>query len=79
VAAEHTDGRAAKGPIDVLAARLVPKPDTVDVIVASNLFGNTAADLAVAIVESTGMASSANRNVARCYPSVQRPLSRARR
>jgi tartrate dehydrogenase/decarboxylase / D-malate dehydrogenase len=35
--------------VDALAARLVLKPPSVDVIVASNLFGNSLSDLAVVV------------------------------
>ncbi|MCW2539513.1 MAG: tartrate dehydrogenase [Frankiales bacterium] len=48
--------------IDALAARLVLKPHTVDVIVASNLFGDILSDLVAAVAGSIGVAPSANLN-----------------
>ena len=48
--------------IDALAARLVLKPRSMDVNVASNLFGDILSDLAAAVAGSIGVAPSANLN-----------------
>jgi tartrate dehydrogenase/decarboxylase/D-malate dehydrogenase len=56
--------------VDSLAARLVAKPETLDVIVASNLFGDILTDLGAAISGSMGIAPSANLNPERKYPSL---------
>ncbi len=60
--------------IDALAARLVLKPHSVDVIVASNLFGDILSDLAAAIAGSIGVAPSANLNPPRHHPSMFEPV-----
>ncbi len=56
--------------IDSLAARLVAKPESLDVIVASNLFGDILTDLGAAISGSLGLAPSANLNPEKRYPSL---------
>ena len=60
--------------IDALAARLVLKPQSVDVIVASNLFGDILSDLAAAVAGSIGVAPSANLNPPRRHPSMFEPV-----
>jgi tartrate dehydrogenase/decarboxylase / D-malate dehydrogenase len=60
--------------IDALAARLVLKPRSVDVIVASNLFGDILSDLAAAAAGSIGVAPSANLNPPRRHPSMFEPV-----
>ena len=56
--------------VDSLAARFVAKPETLDVIVASNLFGDILTDLGAAISGSMGIAPSANLNPERKFPSL---------
>lgn len=56
--------------IDSLAARFVSHPESLDVIVASNLFGDILTDLGAAISGSLGLAPSANLNPERRYPSL---------
>src|SRR5205814_489009 len=46
--------------VDALAARMITHPDSVDVIVASNLFGDILTDLGAAITGSLGIAPGAN-------------------
>jgi tartrate dehydrogenase/decarboxylase/D-malate dehydrogenase len=60
--------------IDILAAHLVSRPETFDVIVASNLFGDILSDLGPAIVGSIGIAPSANLNPERRFPSMFEPV-----
>ena len=60
--------------VDALAARMVTHPDTVDVIVASNLFGDILTDLGAAISGSLGIAPGANINPERRYPSMFEPI-----
>jgi len=60
--------------IDALAARLVLKPNSVDVIVASNLFGDILSDLAAAVAGSIGVAPSANLNPPKQHPSMFEPV-----
>jgi tartrate dehydrogenase/decarboxylase/D-malate dehydrogenase len=60
--------------IDALAAELVLRPHTHDVIVASNLFGDIISDLAAAVVGSLGVAPSANLNPEARFPSMFEPV-----
>ena len=60
--------------VDALAARMVTHPHTVDVIVASNLFGDILTDLGAAVSGSLGMAPSGNINPERKYPSMFEPI-----
>src|SRR5712692_6241776 len=60
--------------VDALAARMVTHPDTVDVVVASNLFGDILTDLGAAISGSLGIAPGANINPERRYPSMFEPI-----
>jgi tartrate dehydrogenase/decarboxylase/D-malate dehydrogenase len=46
--------------VDALAARLIRDPASVDVVVASNLFGDILTDIAAALQGGLGMAASAN-------------------
>ncbi|MFJ7726899.1 tartrate dehydrogenase [Neobacillus sp. NPDC097160] len=60
--------------IDALAAFFVSKPETMDVVVASNLFGDILTDLGAAIVGGLGIAPSANINPEKKYPSMFEPV-----
>ena len=60
--------------IDALGARLVLKPHSIDVVVASNLFGDMLSDLAAAVAGSIGVAPSANLNPPRRHPSMFEPV-----
>ena len=46
--------------VDALCARMVRNPESLDVVVASNLFGDILTDLAAALQGGMGMAASAN-------------------
>ncbi|GAA3927257.1 tartrate dehydrogenase [Hymenobacter algoricola] len=56
--------------VDSMTARMVSQPETVDVFVASNLFGDILSDLGAALTGSMGLAPSANLNPERHYPSL---------
>ena len=60
--------------IDALAAMVVLHPQELDVVVASNLFGDILTDLGAAVVGSIGMAPSANLNPERQHPSMFEPV-----
>jgi isocitrate/isopropylmalate dehydrogenase len=70
VAAEYPDVEHEQQLIDSLAARFVAHPESLDVVVASNLFGDILTDLGAALSGSLGLASSANLNPQRRYPSL---------
>ena len=60
--------------VDALAARMITAPDTLDVIVASNLFGDILTDIGGALQGSLGLPASANLNPERVYPSLFEPV-----
>ncbi|HTU32459.1 MAG TPA: isocitrate/isopropylmalate family dehydrogenase, partial [Candidatus Acidoferrum sp.] len=57
---DYPDVRADQFHIDILSAHFVRRPDSFDVVVASNLFGDILSDLGPAVVGSIGIAPSAN-------------------
>src|SRR5688500_19223373 len=60
--------------VDALAARMVTHPQTLDVIVASNLFGDILTDIGSAISGSLGVGPSGNINPDRTSPSMFEPI-----
>jgi tartrate dehydrogenase/decarboxylase / D-malate dehydrogenase len=60
--------------IDALAAKLVLTPESFDVIVASNLFGDILSDLAAGVAGSIGIAPSANLDPTGEHPSMFEPV-----
>jgi tartrate dehydrogenase/decarboxylase/D-malate dehydrogenase len=52
----------------------VRRPETFDVVVASNLFGDILTDLSAIITGSMGLAASGNINPERAYPSMFEPV-----
>jgi tartrate dehydrogenase/decarboxylase/D-malate dehydrogenase len=60
--------------VDALVARMVTDPGSLDVIVASNLFGDILTDLGAAVSGSLGIAPSGNINPERLYPSMFEPI-----
>lgn len=71
---EYQDVKSSTVHIDALAAFFVTKPETFDVVVASNLFGDILTDLGAAIVGGLGIAPSANINPENKYPSMFEPV-----
>jgi tartrate dehydrogenase/decarboxylase/D-malate dehydrogenase len=74
VSKEFPDVRLVKYHVDALAARMITDPASLDVIVASNLFGDILTDLGAAISGSLGLAPSGNINPERQYPSMFEPI-----
>jgi tartrate dehydrogenase/decarboxylase/D-malate dehydrogenase len=70
VASDYPDVAHEQCHVDALAARMVLQPDRVDVVVASNLFGDILSDLAAAVVGGLGTAPAANINPERKHPSM---------
>jgi tartrate dehydrogenase/decarboxylase/D-malate dehydrogenase len=60
--------------VDAIAARMVTHPGSLDVIVASNLFGDILTDIGSAISGSLGIAPGANINPERRFPSMFEPI-----
>jgi tartrate dehydrogenase/decarboxylase/D-malate dehydrogenase len=74
VAAEYPDVETEQWLVDALAARFVLRPETLDVVVASNLFGDILSDLGSALAGSLGVAASANLDPTRRHPSMFEPV-----
>jgi tartrate dehydrogenase/decarboxylase / D-malate dehydrogenase len=74
VAAEHPVVRYERVLVDSLAARMVRSPESLDVVVASNLFADILTDLAAAIQGGMGMAASANLAPDSDAPGVFEPV-----
>lgn len=74
VAAEYPEVEWRPYHVDALAARMVDHPETLDVIVASNLFGDILTDLGAALTGSLGLAPGANLNPEREHPSMFEPI-----
>jgi tartrate dehydrogenase/decarboxylase/D-malate dehydrogenase len=60
--------------IDRAVMEFVRRPESFDVVVASNLFGDILTDLAAIIVGSMGLAASANIDPTRTHPSMFEPV-----
>ncbi len=74
VAKDYPDVEVSHYHIDAMAARMVMAPESLDVIVASNLFGDILTDLGAAIQGGLGYAASANINPDRNAPSMFEPV-----
>jgi tartrate dehydrogenase/decarboxylase/D-malate dehydrogenase len=74
VRADYPDVEYRKYHVDALAARMVTHPGTIDVIVASNLFGDILTDIGSAISGSLGIAPGANIDPSRTHPSMFEPI-----
>lgn len=74
LAAEYPDVEVTSYHIDAMAARMVMEPESLDVVVASNLFGDILTDLGAAIQGGLGFAASANINPDRSAPSMFEPV-----
>jgi tartrate dehydrogenase/decarboxylase/D-malate dehydrogenase len=73
-AAEFDSVRVERVLVDALAARMVRDPASLDVVVASNLFGDILTDLAAAMQGGMGMAASANLAPGSDRPGVFEPV-----
>ncbi|GAB0114868.1 tartrate dehydrogenase [Acidisoma sp. C75] len=74
VAADYPDVTVTSYHIDAMAARMVMAPESLDVVVASNLFGDILTDLGAAIQGGLGYAASANIDPTRRNPSMFEPV-----
>lgn len=74
VAADYPDVEVRHYHVDAICARMVMAPETLDVVVASNLFGDILTDLGAAIQGGLGFAASANINPTRNAPSMFEPV-----
>lgn len=74
VARDYPDVTVSHMHIDAMAAKMVMAPQDLDVVVASNLFGDILTDLGAAIQGGLGFAASANICPDRSGPSMFEPV-----
>jgi tartrate dehydrogenase/decarboxylase/D-malate dehydrogenase len=74
VARDYPDIEAQSLLVDAAAMDFVRKPETFDVVVASNLFGDILTDLSAIVTGSMGLAASGNINPERVHPSMFEPV-----
>ena len=74
VAGEFPDVKVDRELVDAVTTRMVLKPATLDVIVATNLHADILSDLAAALSGSLGIAPTANLNPERKFPSMFEPI-----
>jgi tartrate dehydrogenase/decarboxylase/D-malate dehydrogenase len=74
VHAAHPDVTVERVLVDALAARMVSSPASLDVVVASNLFGDILTDLAAVLQGGMGMAASASIAPGSDSPAVFEPV-----
>lgn len=74
VADEFPDVEYQRVLVDALAARLVRNPESLDVVIASNLFGDILTDIAAELQGGMGMACSASLAPGTTTPGVFEPI-----
>jgi tartrate dehydrogenase/decarboxylase / D-malate dehydrogenase len=74
VASEFPDIETESLLVDAAAMNFVRRPQSFDVVVASNLFGDILSDLSAIVTGSIGLAASANLDPTRRAPSVFEPV-----
>ena len=74
VAAEYPNIKTESLLVDAAAMNFVRRPQTFDVVVASNLFGDILSDISAIVSGSIGLAASANIDPTKRYPSMFEPV-----
>jgi tartrate dehydrogenase/decarboxylase/D-malate dehydrogenase len=74
IARDYPDVRHDKMLVDAATMRMVLKPSSLDVMVATNLHADILSDLAAALSGSLGIAPTANLNPERKFPSMFEPI-----
>jgi len=74
VRTDYPDVQANSLLVDAAAMDFVRRPETFDVVIASNLFGDILTDLSAIVTGSMGLAASANINPEREFPSMFEPV-----
>jgi len=74
VALDFPDVTTDRELVDAATTRMVLKPDTIDVMVATNLHADILSDLAAALSGSLGIGATANLNPERLFPSMFEPI-----
>jgi tartrate dehydrogenase/decarboxylase/D-malate dehydrogenase len=73
-ARDFSDVATDKELVDAMTTRMVLKPKTLDVIVATNLHADILSDLASALSGSLGLGPTANLDPERRFPSMFEPI-----
>jgi tartrate dehydrogenase/decarboxylase/D-malate dehydrogenase len=74
IAKEYPDVQTDKMLVDAATMRMVLRPASLDVLVATNLHADILSDLAAALSGSLGIAPTANLNPERKFPSMFEPI-----
>ena len=74
VASEYSDIETESLLVDAAAMNFIRRPESFDVVVASNLFGDILSDVSAILTGSIGLAPSANLDPTRRYPSMFEPV-----
>jgi len=74
VAGDYPDVATDRMLVDAITTRMVLKPESLDVIVATNLHADILSDLAAALSGSLGIGPTANLNPERRFPSMFEPI-----
>jgi tartrate dehydrogenase/decarboxylase/D-malate dehydrogenase len=74
VAEEFPDISTESLLVDAASMNFIRRPESFDVVVGSNLFGDILSDLSAIIVGSMGLAPSANIDPSRRFPSMFEPV-----
>ncbi|MDF2782411.1 MAG: tartrate dehydrogenase, partial [Geminicoccaceae bacterium] len=74
LAQQYPDVRTDKELVDAMTTRMVLKPGTLDVVVATNLHADILSDLASALSGSLGLGPTANLNPEKRFPSMFEPI-----
>ena len=74
IAGEFPDISTESLLVDAAAMNFIRRPESFDVVVGSNLFGDILSDISAIIIGSMGLAASANLDPLRRYPSMFEPV-----
>jgi tartrate dehydrogenase/decarboxylase/D-malate dehydrogenase len=74
VARDYPDVETESVLVDAMSAKFVLRPEDLSVVVASNLHADILSDLGSALAGSLGLATSANLNPERRFPSMFEPV-----
>src|SRR5512142_1108273 len=74
VAAKFPDIETESLLVDAAAMNFIRRPESFDVVVGSNLFGDILSDISAIIIGSMGLAASANLDPLRRFPSMFEPV-----
>jgi tartrate dehydrogenase/decarboxylase/D-malate dehydrogenase len=74
VSKDYPDVETEQWLVDAMAARFVLRPETLEVVVGSNLIADILSDLGSALAGSLGIAASANLNPEGRFPSMFEPV-----